>query len=83
MRLCSLLRIGAVLRRRKMEAPVNDQQTDPSKLSALELASDVSVDEAAKVKGISRDTFERTYPHLIKRPSARRRTVNLGELLKA
>jgi hypothetical protein len=52
-------------------------------LSELELESQVSVDKAAKIKGISRDTFERHYPHLIHRPSPRRCTVKLRDVLKA
>ena len=61
---------------------MDDQQIDQPKFTALELASDVSLDKAAEIKGISVDTFVRNYSHIIKRPSARRRTVNLGALLK-
>jgi hypothetical protein len=50
-------------------------------LSALELEKSVTVDEAAELKGISRDTFERNYGHLIRKPSARRRTVKLRDVL--
>jgi hypothetical protein len=50
-------------------------------LSALELERHVSVSEAAKIKGISPDTFKRRFSHLIRKPSPRRRTVKLRDLL--
>jgi hypothetical protein len=54
--------------------------TTPS-LSALELEKHVSVPEAAKLKGISPDTFKRHYAHLIRKVSTRRNTVKLRDLL--
>jgi hypothetical protein len=47
----------------------------------IELEKHVSVPEAARIKGISPDTFKRHYPHLIRRPSPRRCTVKLRDLL--
>jgi hypothetical protein len=57
--------------------------TAPAALSELELESQVSIDKAAKIKGISADTFRRHYKHLINRPSTRRCTVKLRDALKA
>jgi hypothetical protein len=51
------------------------------KLSALELERHISVPEAAKIKGISPDTFKRHFGHLIRKPSPRRATVKLRDLL--
>jgi hypothetical protein len=39
------------------------------------------VPEAARIKGISPDTFKRHYSHLIRKPSPRRCTVKLRDLL--
>ena len=50
-------------------------------LSALDLEKHVSVPEAAALKGISPDTFKRHYSHLIRKPSPRRSTVKLRDLL--
>jgi hypothetical protein len=50
-------------------------------LSALELEKHVSVPEAAKLKGISPDTFKRHYGHLIRKTSPRRNTVKMRDLL--
>jgi hypothetical protein len=50
-------------------------------LTALQLETHISVEEAAKIKGVSRDTFEREYPHLIKRVSARRLAVKIRDLV--
>jgi hypothetical protein len=47
----------------------------------IELEKHVSVPEAAKIKGISPDTFKRHYSHLIRKPSPRRCTVKLRDLL--
>ena len=41
----------------------------------------VTVDEAARLKSVSRDTFQRYYAHLIQDLSPRRRGVRLGDLL--
>jgi hypothetical protein len=47
----------------------------------LERERSVSVPKAAYIKGISEDTFERIYPHLIDRPSPRRRTVKIKNII--
>jgi hypothetical protein len=52
------------------------------KLSALDLERHVSVPEAAALKGISPDTFKRHFAHLIRKPSPRRTTVKLRNLLE-
>jgi hypothetical protein len=52
-------------------------------LSALDLERQVSVPEAADFKGISTDTFKRHYGHIINRPSTRRCTVKIRDLLEA
>ena len=49
-------------------------------LSALELEKHVSVPEAAKLRGISPDTFKRHFSHLIKKVSPRREAVRLRDL---
>jgi hypothetical protein len=49
--------------------------------SWIELEKHVSVPEAARIKGISPDTFKRHYSHLIRKPSPRRCTVKLRDLL--
>jgi hypothetical protein len=54
----------------------------PGTLSELELESQISVDAAAKIKGISRDTYERHFGHTIRHPSPRRRTVKLRDVLE-
>jgi hypothetical protein len=50
-------------------------------LSALELEKHVSVPEAAKLRGISTDTFKRHFSHLIRKVSPRREAVKLRDLL--
>jgi len=50
-------------------------------LSALELERHVSVPEAAKIKGVSIDTFRRHYKYMIRKASPRRDVVKLRELL--
>jgi hypothetical protein len=50
-------------------------------VSWIELEKHVSVPEAARIKGISPDTFKRHYSHLIRKPSPRRCTVKLRDLL--
>jgi hypothetical protein len=59
---------------------ITNTNTLPS-LSALELEKHVSVPEAAKIKGVSPDTFKRHYRHLIRKTSLRRNTVKMGDLL--
>jgi len=50
-------------------------------LTALELERNISVPEAARIKGISTDTFKRRYRHLIRKISERRNAVKLRDLL--
>jgi hypothetical protein len=51
-------------------------------LSAIELEQHVTVERAAEILGIHVETFEATYPHLIRRVSPRCRRVKLRHLLK-
>jgi hypothetical protein len=53
-----------------------------AQFSALELERRISVPEAAKLKGVSPDTFKRHYGHLIDKTSPRRNTVKLRKLLE-
>jgi hypothetical protein len=55
----------------------------PPKLTARELESYISPRQAAKLKGISEDTFRRHYRPIIKKMSPRRNGVKLGDLLSA
>jgi hypothetical protein len=41
----------------------------------------ISVQEAAHLKGVSKDTFLRHFRHLIEQTSPRRLTVKLGDVL--
>ena len=50
-------------------------------LTALELEQYVTLERAAELFGIHIETFEATYPHLIKRVSPRCRRVRLRELI--
>ena len=43
----------------------------------------IPVEQAAELKGLSLETFERTYPHLIKKIARRLRGCRLGELMDA
>jgi hypothetical protein len=51
-------------------------------LSALELEQHVKLERAAEILGIHVETFEATYPHLIRRVSPRCRRVKLRDLLQ-
>jgi hypothetical protein len=53
----------------------------PLQLSEIELESHISVPRAAAIKGISPDTFRRHFAHLIHKPSPRRNTVKLRDVL--
>lgn len=55
----------------------------PPPFSELELESHIACDKAAKIKGISLDTFKRHYAHIIHHPSPRRCTVKLRDALEA
>ena len=50
-------------------------------LSAIELEQYVKLERAAEILGIHIETFEATYPHLIRRVSPRCRRVKLRDLL--
>jgi hypothetical protein len=50
---------------------------DTPALSPIELERRVSVAEAARIKGISEDSFRRHYGHVIERVSPRRQAVRL------
>jgi DeoR/GlpR family transcriptional regulator of sugar metabolism len=50
-------------------------------LSTLELERRVSVAEAARLKGVSEDTFRRHYSHLIEQVSPRRQAVKLKHVI--
>jgi hypothetical protein len=52
------------------------------KLSALDLERHISVAEAARLKGVSVDTFQRHYASLIRKVSPRRNVVKLRDLLQ-
>ena len=47
----------------------------------LALKKKIPVKEAAALNDVSEDTFRRRYPHLIKKISARRDAVELGDAL--
>jgi hypothetical protein len=51
-------------------------------LTALDLEKHVSVSAAADIKNLSVWTFRKTYPHLIRRVSARRSAVKLRDLVQ-
>ena len=51
-------------------------------LTALELEKHITVEDAAKIKGIHVETFEAYYSHLIRKVSPRCRRVKLRELLQ-
>ena len=55
--------------------------TEPAAPSWLELRKKISVKEAAEINDVSEDTFRRRYRHLIKKISARRDAVELGDAL--
>jgi hypothetical protein len=63
-----------------MESPTTRPQLP--KLTALELEAHVTVEEAAKLKGIHVETFEKYFAHLIRKVSPRCRRVKLRELLE-
>jgi hypothetical protein len=47
----------------------------------IELERIISTREAARLRGVSEDTFLRNFPHLIRRISPRRVGVRLGDVL--
>jgi hypothetical protein len=53
------------------------QTADTPALSAIELERRVSVPEAARIKGISEDSFRRHYAHVIEQVSPRRQAVKI------
>jgi hypothetical protein len=52
-------------------------------LSALELERHVTLEEAARLKGLHPETFEMSYGHLIKKVSPRCHRVRLRDLVTA
>jgi hypothetical protein len=63
----------------ELEHAVNiTKTTEPS---WRDLTRKISVAEAAKLNGVSEDTFRRHYRHLIKKVSPRRDVVVLGDAL--
>lgn len=55
--------------------------TTTTQLSPLELRRKIAVREAAELNGVSEATFRRHYRHLIRKVSARRDVVELGDAL--
>jgi hypothetical protein len=55
--------------------------TEPTAPDWLALRRKISVKEAAELNDVSEDTFRRRYRHLIKKISARRNAVELGDAL--
>ena len=60
-----------------------DDRSKPEvgKLTALELRRKITVAEAARLNGISADSFRRHYPHLIKKITKQRVGVVLRDAL--
>ena len=50
-------------------------------LTPIELERQVPLKEAARLAGVSVKTLDRHYRHLIRRPSPRRRTMKLRDVL--
>jgi hypothetical protein len=59
----------------------NPTTTTTTQLSPLELRRKIAVREAAELNGVSEATFRRHYGHLIRKVSARRDVVELGDAL--
>jgi hypothetical protein len=55
--------------------------TTTTQLSPLDLRRKIAVREAAELNGVSEATFRRHYRHLIRKVSARRDVVELGDAL--
>jgi hypothetical protein len=55
--------------------------TTPTELSPLELRRKIAVRQAAELNGVSEATFRRHYGHLIRKISARRDVVELGDAI--
>lgn len=58
-----------------------EEDAKRAQLTPLELKRKISVSEAAALNSLSPDTFQRTYPHLIKKVSPRRNAVELGDAI--
>jgi hypothetical protein len=50
-------------------------------LTPIELERQIPLIEAARLVGVSVKTLDRHYPHLIRRPSPRRKTMKLRDVL--
>jgi hypothetical protein len=57
------------------------QTTNAPALSDIELERRIPVSEAARIQGISEDTFRRCYPDLIEQLSERRQGVKLRNVI--
>ena len=57
------------------------QTTDAPALSAIELERHIPVPEAARLKGISEDSYRRHYAHLIRQVSPHRQAVKLKDAI--
>jgi hypothetical protein len=64
-----------------MESPTTTRPRLPE-LTAIELEKHITVEDAARLKGIHVETFEAHYAHLIRKVSPRCRRVKLRELLQ-
>jgi hypothetical protein len=60
---------------------MKDQPRSAESPNWLELERRIPVQEAAKLKGISEDTFRRRYPHLIEQVSPRRQAVKIKNVI--
>lgn len=58
-----------------------DQPQSDKSPDWLERERRITVAEAARIKGISEDTFERKYGHLIEQLSERRRGVKIKNVI--
>jgi hypothetical protein len=59
-----------------MDKPQSDESPN-----WLELERRISVPKAARIKGISEDTFRRRYAHLIEQVSPRRQAVKIKNVI--
>jgi hypothetical protein len=73
--------VGGDQHDREMVHGARGQPPQLPQLNAYELEKHITIEEAAKILGIHGETFEATYPHLIRRVSPRCRRVKLRDLL--
>jgi hypothetical protein len=60
---------------------MDDQPPSNKSPDWLERERRIPVSQAARIKGVSEDTFRRTYPHLIEQVSARRQAVKIKNVI--